>query len=329
MSRIQIIPPIKELFPNDRQLFTAQAVPPPAMWSSITDNGDIGNDFGLYVDSLGSQVIGAGSYVLKSGIGIIEITVDDQCRPTSSGRLTINQYINDSSGAPYFYGLHIDTSAVEVRDENNTQIYTEAYSTVSGDIYRIELSGGFRLYRNGVLKHSRTGLGTSVSYPMAYQCAVNEPVATDPARVPAPRLIGDWRLGTNHAFGGLVVAVVTCTAPSHGSITTTGPGLQTEYYGGTIPGEYTLTGWMGEPPDAESNQRAVATIEIPPLLPLGPTEVTLQPGQKIRFKTNYDAAQTALIAWSLLTGEGSFTQGEFTAGLNAKRSIVRAAASVN
>src|SRR4030095_16478763 len=47
------------------------------------------------------------------------------------------------------------------------------------------------------------------------------------------------------------------------------------------------------------------------------------------FKTNYDAAQTALIAWSLLTGEGSFTQGEFTAGLNAKRSIVRAAASVN
>jgi len=329
VSRLQIFPPIITLYPNDRQLFTAQAVPPPAMWGGITDGGDIGNDFALFVDAAGSQTAGFGAHVLRSGIGILEITVDDQCRPTTTGRLTINGYIVDIAGTGYFYGLHVDASSIEVRDENNTQIYTEAYSTVSGDVYRIEFNAGFRLYRNGVLKHSRVGLGTTVGYPMAYQCAINEPVATDPARVPAPRLIGDWRLGTIQAFNAFFGGLIVWTAPSHGSITTTGPGIQTEYYGGTTPGTYTLTGWIEQASDAGFNQRALATIIIPPLLALGPTAIALQPGQKIRFKTNYDAAQSALIVWSALQGEGSFTQGEYTAGANAKRSIVRATASVN
>src|SRR5262245_28118576 len=143
MSRIAIVPPIVTLYPNDRQLFTAQAVPPPAMWGGISDGADIGNDFGLYVDSLGSQGGGFGAHVLKSGIGILEITIDDQCRPTSSGLLYMNAYIVDITGAGYFYSFIVHASTIEVRDENNTQIYTESYSSVSGDVYRIEFNAGF------------------------------------------------------------------------------------------------------------------------------------------------------------------------------------------
>jgi hypothetical protein len=289
------------------------------MWQSVTDSGDIKSDFSLEVDPAGSQTTGAGAHSLASGLGFLELTVDDQCRPTGGGVLFINGFLNDINGVLYFYGFRAFAASIEVRDELNNQIYTEAYSTVSGDVYRIEFAAGFRLYRNGVLKHSRVNLGTTVVYPMTYQLAIAETTAAAPSRVPAPRLVGDWKLSPS----------VTWTAPSHGSISNTGPGINTEYSGGTIPGTYTLTGAIEPSADAGGVQRATATIIIPPLQILGETEVALQPGQKVRFKTNYDEAQTNLITWSVVTGPGSFTQGEFTAGTVPGLTVVRATASVN
>lgn len=319
MSRLQINPPVVTLYPNDKQVFIAAAAPPPAMWVTVTDSGDIKSDFSLEVDGAGSQVVGNGAHVLTSGLGILEITIDDQCRPTSTGLLYMNAYIIDVNGFLYFYSLKIHATSVEVLDEVASQIYNEAYSSVSGDVYRLEFAAGFRFYRNGVLKHSRVNLGTTVSYPMFYQCAVTEPHAASPSRVPQPRLIGKWAVGP----------YVTWTAPAHGSLSNTGPGSTTEYSGGTIPGTYTLTGQIEPAADAGAVQRATSIINIPTLEILGKTLATLQPAEKTRFKTNYDAAQNLLVAWSVIVGNGSFTQGEFTAGTVPGPSVVRATASVN
>lgn len=318
MSRLQINPPVATLYPNDRQVFTVQALPPPAMWRSVTDSGDIGDDFALEVDPAGSTTSGGGGHVLASGIGIVEITINDQCRPTAGNQLVINGFITDVNGLGYFYSLKINSTTVEVRDEANNQIFSEFYTAVSGDVYRLELAAGFRFYRNGVLKHSRVNLGTTVVYPMTYQCAITENTAAAPTRIPAPRLIGDWRLGS-----------VDWTAPSHGSLTTVGPSASTEYFGGTIPGVYTVTARIEAAADNGANQLSTATITIPPLQPLGSTTVRMQPGEKKRFKTNYDSAQTSLVTWSVIAGPGSFSQDEFTAGTAPGTSIIRATASVN
>jgi hypothetical protein len=79
-------------------------------------------------------------------------------------------------------------------------------------------------------------------------------------------------------------------------------------------------------------QRAVATINIPTLKILGPSLVTLLPGQKIRPKTNYDTdqgAQTSLITWSIVAGGGTVTQGEFTAPTSPGVTILRASCAAN
>jgi hypothetical protein len=319
LSRLNIFPPVAVVYPNDRQKFRAQAAPPPAMWASVSDSGDIKSDFSLEVDPAGSTTSGAGAHFLASGIGIVELTVDDQSRPTSTGQLVINGFINDIAGFQYFYSIKINATNLEVRDEANVQIYSEPYSTVSGDVYRMELAAGFRLYRNGVLKHSRVNLGTTVVYPMTYQLAILEPTATAPTRIPQPRLIGDWQLGGH----------VIWTTPEHGQLTTLGPAIECEYFNGQQPGTYTLQGQISSASDGFLIQRATAKIIIPPFQALGDTDLVLQPGAKIRPKTNYDEAQTALVAWALLLGPGAMTQGEYTAGDAPGRAIIRATVSVN
>ncbi len=319
--RLQVDPPIVTLYPNDRQLFTARATPPPPMWTGITGDpaGVISGLFELFVNAAGTNTAGFSAHQLRSGIGFVEYTIDDQSRPTSTGIYTINGFIFDVNGFQYFYSLIIRATQVEVRDEANVQLFTEAYSTLSGDVYRLEFAAGFRFYRNAVLKHSRINLPTTVIYPQTYQMAILEPTATAPTRIPPPRLIGDWRLGPN----------VIWTTPSHGSLTSTGPSLETEYFGGTTPGTYSLLGAIDAASDVGLGQQARATIIIPPLQILGSDQVVLQPVEKRRFKTNYGAAQTALIAWSVVSGDGSFTQGEYTAGSLARKSVVRATAAVN
>jgi hypothetical protein len=319
MSRLRIFPPVIELFPNDRQLFTGEAEPPPALWRSVLNSGDIKSDFSLEVDAGQSQVAGNGAHELRSGIGSVEITIDNQCLPTSTNTLGLVGFINDVNGFLYVYSLNIAAGTVKVFNENNTEIYTESYSTVSGDVYRLELAAGFRFYRNDVLKHSRVNLGTTVIYPMIYACNLTENTVTAPSRIPAPRLIGEWKLANTSSLVWTV---------SHGSLTTAS-GIQTEYFGGTTPGQYTLGLALESAADAGAVQTATAVVDIPPLKIVGETSVKAQPGEKLRFKTNYDKAQTKLVIWSVVSGPGSFTEDEFTAGTAPGISIVRATASVN
>lgn len=324
MSRLSIFPPVATVYPNDRQVFTARSIPPPGMWIGVANSADIQSDFSLRIDAAESVMSAAGGHALFSGIGIIEFIIDDQFRPTSTNFFFISAFINDVAGFQYAYSVRIAATTVKVFDEVGSEIFTESYSTVSGDTYRVELNAGFRLYRKNagatefVLKHSRVGLATVVTYPMSYQCGITEPVATDPARIPAPRLIGDWQLW---------VAIIW-TSPSHGALSNTA-GKTTEYSSGVTPGEYTLAVAMEAAADAGNVQRATATINIPALRVLGATSVTMLPGSKARFKTNYDAAQSPLITWSVISGGGSFTQDEFTAPATAGTTVVRAFADVN
>jgi hypothetical protein len=72
-------------------------------------------------------------------------------------------------------------------------------------------------------------------------------------------------------------------------------------------------------------QAARTIITIPPLEILGDSVRTLQPGQKARFQTNYDAAQTPnLVTWSIVSGGGSLSEGEFTAPTAPGTTIIRA-----
>jgi hypothetical protein len=320
VSHLRIIPPIITVYPNDRQPFIVASKPPPAMWYGVGSSGDIKSDFSLETDAAQSQVSGNGAHELYSGIGSFEFTIDDQCRPTSTGRFNINALIFDVNGFQYFYGLNIDTSSIEVRDETLTQIYSESYTTVSGDVYKIELSSGFRLYRNGVLKHSRTGLATPVTYPQRYNCTLIEPTATAPTRIPQPKLIGDWHLSKLATFAWTI---------AHGSLTVANNSISTEYFAGTVPGNHTLGLSIEAAADAGAVQTTIATVTIPTLQVLGSADVTLQPSQKARFRTNYDAAQNKLIEWSVLGGRGSFTQDEYTAPSVAGDNVVRATAAVN
>lgn len=324
--RLQINPPVVEIFPNDEQEFTAAWIPPTSGWAGVTDSGDIGGDFLLFVDGAGSQVTAFGAHQLVSGIGSVEWTIDDASNPSSTGLLITNGFITDVNGVQYLYSVRIGSTSIEVRDEAFVQIFTTAIAVASGDVMRLELNAGFRLYRTAVggaltLLHSRVSLGSQVTYPMLYQMALIEPVDSGAARIPPPNLIGDgWRLRP----------VVDWTAPSHGSISTVGPGLKTRYFGGTVPGEYTLTGRISAANDAFNVQRATALIKIPAFFVIGNlTEVTLTPAQKVRFATNYDRAKTKLVSWAIINGGGSFTEEEFTAGALAGTSLVRATVSVN
>jgi hypothetical protein len=77
-------------------------------------------------------------------------------------------------------------------------------------------------------------------------------------------------------------------------------------------------------------QHAEAIIVIPTLQILGDLIRTFQPSQKGRIQTNYDIAQTQpAVTWSVVSGGGSFSQGEFTASAAPGTSVVRASASGN
>jgi len=320
LSRLKIFPPVVTLYPNDRQKFTAVAVPQPAMWFGVASSGDIANDFSLHVDAVQSSVAGNGAHKLYSGIGHIEWKIDDNFRPTSSGSFNMTAAILDSIGFLYLYRVTVNTTNIVIQDEALVTLDTISYSVVSGDVFKIELANGFRLYRNGTLLNSRVSLPTQTVYPMSYSANVIEPHAAAPSRILPPKLVGDWRLSET----------VTFTAPSHGTISTTGPSLETTYSGGTVPGTYILTGQIEPSSDAEGVQKTTAVVSIPPLETLGPRKVVLQPAEKRRFKANYDDAQAGnLVAWSVSAGRGSFTQSEFTADTFPGTSIVRATAAVN
>jgi hypothetical protein len=316
MPRIEVFPQVKEMFPNDRHEFSARTVPPPPAWGGIS-NGTVTADSGL-TNIIAGTVAGIGQHALFSGLGSIEWKINDKQRPTGGGALIYTAAFN---GGALVYNITIATTQIVIRDELNNILTTISYSTISGDLYRLDLESGFRFYRNGVLLHERvSGLG-SISYPATYRVDLAAPVVGSPQTIAAPTLTGsDWRLKPD--------AAVVWTTPAHGSISTTA-GLKTEYFGATQPGTYYLLAWIAQSEDPFQVQQNRATLVVPPLFILGPGEINLQPSEKIRPKTNYDEAQTGLVGWTIQRGGGSITQNEFTAPLTPGSTVLRATCSAN
>lgn len=319
MSQIfEIFPQAITLYPNDRQTFTGRAGTTPPLWKGVT-SGKILSDFSLALNPSGDSFVeGFCAQALYSGIGYAEILIEDNSRPTSTGYIQLQSTIVTDTGT-YGYLVQIKATEIKIYNEVATLLATITYSVVTGDRFKLQLASGWRLYRNGVFLHERISLSGSVRYPMGFGVAIVKPVAGSLATVHRPDLTGDWRL----------LPEITFTTPSHGSLSTTGPALATDYFGGVQPGVYTLVGQIAPTPDVDDLQVASATITIPPIEILGGDVVTIQPSAKARFKTNYDAAQTSLVTWSVISGSGSFSGGEFTAPSSPGTTVVRASNSAN
>lgn len=315
----EVFPQAITLYPGDIQTFTARGNPPPPMWQGITSGRvDLANNLVLF-PTTDPFVEGFSAHALYSGIGYADFTIaDNNNLPTSTGYIQLQSTILTDSGT-YGYLVQIKATQIDIYREGAVLLTTISTTAALGDVYRLELASGWRLYKNGVLQHSRTGLSGSVRYPMGYGIALVKPVVGSAPYIKAPVLTNDWRL-----FG-----IVSFTAPSVGTISTTGPAISTVYTTGATPGVYTLVAQISASADVNNIQRAVATITIPPLQIIGSDAITMQPGTKARFKTNYDDAQSALVTWAVQSGSGSFSGGEFTAPSSPGTTVVRATNSSN
>jgi hypothetical protein len=475
---LELFPKALTLFPNQAQDFTARAIPPPPMWTSLTD-GVVQQDYSLRL-GLASQPFlqGSGAHQLVSGIGSIQFTINNLCKPSSTGEFRITIFQN--APTPWEYRVLIKLSTIEIRDQANTLLTTLSRELAVNDKVRIDIANTFRLFINDILQHEITSFASAIAYPATYTAKLTLPVVGTTGfqpTIPAPLLLGDWQLRP----------VVTFTTPTEGSLSTNGPALQTTYSNGDTPGAYKLVGqidpgvdvymedavptggvqqtqggdawtfvgssptpfsgtlchkssnvagnhahffdaatatlqintgdvvycyvfpdtvnttteimlewkatdstsfehraywgansltggtdgtasrrFMGALPtagqwtrlevpasliDLEGRvvngmsfrlfngvcswdqagkipglQKAESLITIPPLQILGETVRTIQPGQKIRFATNYDQAPSPP-TWSVVSGAGSFSQGEFTAATAPGTTVVRATAA--
>jgi hypothetical protein len=113
------------------------------------------------------------------------------------------------------------------------------YTPTIGDVFRITLGSGYRLFINGVFRHERvTGLTPLIAYPAGFQATMNGSFLSGSPAIPPPRLEGDWRLvGTAPLVSG---EVVTFIPPSHGSIAHVTSSLTADFFNGSVPGQYTL-----------------------------------------------------------------------------------------
>ncbi|HKX31982.1 MAG TPA: hypothetical protein VJ302_30120, partial [Blastocatellia bacterium] len=306
-----IVPSLITIYPGDRQTFTCRANPLWPLWEGSSTT-TVQEDFTLLLDA-SADGDGTGGHQLVGGVGVIEFQITDFCRPTSTGSLQWVVYVNSPSGF-FQYTLIVLPTQLTIKNELSVTIATVSYTTASGDVFRLEISNLVKLYVNNVLKHSLTAYSGVARYPATYAAFLARPVAAGAtAIIPRPALTGDWQLRPIVAF----------TAPAVGSLTASS-GIKTEYFNGTTPGIYTLTGQVDASEDPNGYQRGTATIVIAPLSIIGDTAITMQPSSKARFKTSYDNAQSATVTWSVVSGSGSFSNGEFTAPSAAGTTVVRA-----
>lgn len=305
---MEIFPSVKVVYPNDKATFTARAAAPPILWA-YTNNVTVNSDFSLTVNSSGGNARSA--QITQGGVGGVKFTIDNNCKPSGGGSFFIQLTASGVLGSVTFE-ISIQAAQIVVSKDSVT-LETVSYTVQAGDTVELHLNGDvFRFYLNGELEtETNTGAAT-FSYGADVFAQVFTPVVGS-ARIPAPEVIGNWDIGATGVSWSL--------SPSHGTLSTASES-PTEYSGGTQPGTYML---IVKPQSSSSAfQEAQASILIPALTITGSNAITLQPGEKVRFKTNYDAAQTRLVSWSVISGGGSFSNDEFTAPTAPGTTVVRA-----
>jgi len=315
MSRIQLKPAGITVLPQDKQIVSIEAFPPPPLWHTIS-NGQIQTDSRLQIVTAPGTVSGLSGNALYSAGGRLEWTINDNQKPTSTGALTYT--VSNSSGSLKFQ-VQITSSQIIIKDEASITLFTQSYTPTTGDVFSVYIGDFFRLTVSGFGQlFARTGT-PAISFPCTYTASLLTPVVGGSPAIAPPALIGDWRIDPN--------APVVFIIGGGGSTALISP-TKIEYTGSPAPGDYLLLASLASGQDPNNIQRAIALMSTPPLKILGENAITLQPGARIRPKTNYDDAQNTIVALSIFSGGGSLNLGEYTAPTTPGTSVIRATSAV-
>lgn len=306
----EIFPQSISLYPEDVQLFTLRVTPPPILWSGFV-HATVQADRTLNLDTGNSDSALLMQHALD-GVAGIEWTFDSKMLPTSTGEIGL-WLVGAGSHA---LKVTVKATSTVVKDENANTLDTISHTVASGDIYYLEVAGNLlRLYINGTLE-TEYAAATAVRYPVRSVQSVSPPYASGTPHLTAPRLVGNWG-----AYAASSIGSAWTLAPSGGGTFDDSSDVWfTTMTASDQPGVYTLTVQI----NSSSNQEATATVIVQPLSIVGETAVTLQPGQKYTFKTNYDNAQHRLVTWAVVSGGGSFSNGEYTAPTAPASPILKA-----
>lgn len=313
----EINPQSVTIYPEDVQEFTLRTSFPPVLYSG-TSNVTINADRTLTLSGVSS----GSALILQSaiaGVAGIEWTFDSNMLPSSTGSIVLRL----NGAGSHALKVTVNPTSTVVRDENNNTLDTISRTVASGDIYYLQVAGNLlRLYINGTLE-TEYEAATSVRYPVRAQMECNPPYASGTPKTTAPRLVSEtpgiqsWREDT---ILGTIGSAWTIAPSGGGTFDDSSDVWTTRLTASSQPGVYTLTAQV----QSSANQEATATVVVAPLSILGSTIVTLQPGEKFTFKTNYDNAQKRLVTWAVVSGGGSFSNGEYTAPTAPATPIIKA-----
>lgn len=317
IQMFEIFPQSVTLFPGDTQKLTFRATPPPIIWDATTN---------CTITSAGSLVrASSGTFGatitqrVHSGIAAVEWTFSSDMLPTGSGYLEFWLFGVGTIAPTHAFRVKVETGTTTVTDENPTTLDTITHSVASGDVYKLEIAGQmFRLYINGTLE-TEHDIGSTTEYPYRANAYGYGTMASATPMIVAPNLTGNWDIFPSDS------AHENLWTPTGGTLDASVDVWQPTFTAGDQPGVFTQTCTVEDSrPSAVTYQTATSIIIIPPLSVLSETSVTLQPGAKATFRTNYDSAQTRLVTWSVVSGGGSFSNGEYTAPTAPGSPIVKA-----
>ncbi len=303
----EIYPAAVTMYPADKQTFFLRGTPPPVIYHSITNGTKQGDGTILQTSKTTDAFV---SVALVDGIGGITWTFDSQMLP-AGGVAQETQFWLVTAGGGATIRVYVGTTSTVVKNGSGTTLDTIAHTVASGDEYYLEVAGNLlRLSINGTVE-TEYEVTAATRYPVYAFVSLYGAHATPHITVPA--FTGNWnwddRVGVSNAW-----------TIGDGTFSDSSDTVTTQVTAGTKPGTYTLSCVVG----SVAAQTATSTVTVPPLSVLGNNEITMQPSTSIVLKTNYDAAQTSLVTWSIVSGSGSISSNKFTAPSTAGDTVLKA-----
>lgn len=290
---LSIVPRSLTMLPGDRQDFTLRGAKIPALYSDA--NGTYEDDYRVALTP-GDDGNADGVYWLESGTGIVSLVME--ARIMGTGAVIIRAI---SSGLDDVVQIIASPTAVEFW-ANAGMISTTSHTLAAGDIIGLELTGS---HAYGLLNGVRVGAWALTDdlarHPFTYDVTLEEPFpATDPSLLPAT-LDGNWKPGA---------PIEWTIDPDNGHLSSAGSGETppiigplAQWIAPNIPTRYLLRAQTG---DDDDHAFTLANIHIPSLRILGQREFEVDPLDELRFRSNYDHAQTRdMLTWSALDGDFS------------------------
>ena len=325
---MEITPRGITLYPGDVQQFAILGAPPPNGWRDIQNataqaDGSLEGTVSNAAD--GNTFSGQLLHSLRSGLGEITFTLDDQSEPTNAGYFYIEVF---NEGGTVSLSIQINTTDIDVGVVGMTLSGSGnfAHTSTDGDVFTIKIDGNrWSVWVNGVEKRYATP-STSVAYPIHGLFFIQTRVQTSPPRIPPVTLTGDWQVQLVEwsATGG------TLSLPN-GNLYTGDERSVVIYKAQGLAGVYEVAArpyLSSEPPGVS------VPITIPPLMIVGPhlpAVFEVDPGEVIDLTTNYARTQeVGLISWTAVTAGGTFSSivsGRYTASTTPGDYIVRASAT--